>query len=73
MFARTLLTGTLPFAVLLAAALAIPISVFLLRLYRRAVNKGMSVGGIIEATTETPSTPSTPGAPANRRCLRSKW
>jgi hypothetical protein len=63
MFARTLLTGTLPFAVLLAAALAIPISVFLLRLYRRAVNKGMSVGGIIEATTETPSTPGAPGQP----------
>ncbi len=37
------LTGTLPFAVLLAVILAFPVSALLLRLYRRSVIKGMAV------------------------------
>jgi len=42
---RVILTGMLPFLVVAAAVLAIPVSWLLLRLYRRSVRRGMIVGG----------------------------
>jgi len=46
MSTTVMLTGLLPFIVLVASVLAVPTSLLLLRLYRNAVQKGMrSVGG----------------------------
>ena len=45
------LTGTLPFVVLVAAAIAYPLCLWLLRRYRRSVLKGMSTGAGERAAT----------------------
>jgi hypothetical protein len=55
------LTGVLPFVILVASGLALPVSFLLLRLYRRAVQKGMiSAGsgqGEIDQAAPTPHRP----------------
>jgi hypothetical protein len=47
-----MLTGILPFIVLAASLLAIPVSLVLLRMYKRAVRRGMSAGNSSAATKE---------------------
>jgi hypothetical protein len=59
--ARNLLTGLLPFVVILAALLAVPVSFALLALYRRSVNKGMST--LAGATPADPAAKATAAAP----------
>ncbi|MCB1741303.1 MAG: hypothetical protein KDK91_13090, partial [Gammaproteobacteria bacterium] len=48
------LTGLLPFVVLIAAALAFPVSLLLLRLYRRGVLRGMTKLGGAQAVQHAP-------------------
>ncbi|HEX6829381.1 MAG TPA: hypothetical protein VF104_10425 [Burkholderiales bacterium] len=56
------LTGALPFVVLLAAALAFPVSLVLLRLYRRAVLRAMRESAAPAGTAaRQPAPPATPG------------
>jgi hypothetical protein len=56
------LTGLLPFIVLVASGLAVPVSFALLRLYRSSVQKGMQSMG--RGKRKTPPEPSHPHAPA---------
>ncbi len=58
------LTGALPFVVLAAAALAFPVSLLLLKVYRRAVLGGMNESA--EATPKTPPPAATEIAPPAR-------
>ncbi|HVP50184.1 MAG TPA: hypothetical protein VMT56_03075 [Candidatus Bathyarchaeia archaeon] len=51
MSTTVMLTGMLPFIVLVAAVLAVPVAWFLLRLYSRAVRRGMIAGGTAGAGT----------------------
>src|SRR5215472_15833501 len=61
MSTRVMLTGMLPFVVIVASLLAIPVSLFLLRKYKRAVRRGMATGqSIIAAPDRAPRT--TPAA-----------
>jgi hypothetical protein len=57
------LTGLLPFVVLVASVLAYPVTVLLLRLYRRSVQKGMHAAGGVQPETHPPA--SAARAPAN--------
>lgn len=57
------LTGLLPFAVLAAAALSLPVCFLLLRLYRRSVLEGMAATGDALAPDPTPDVRAT--APAS--------
>jgi hypothetical protein len=53
MSTRVMLTGMLPFVVILASLLAIPVSFVLLRMYKRAVRRGMATGGSIVAAADS--------------------
>ncbi|MDP3222605.1 MAG: hypothetical protein Q8M96_05670, partial [Rubrivivax sp.] len=56
MDARQALTGALPFAIVLAALLSVPVCAGLLWLYRRAVLRGMSQqAGPFMAPVDTPA------------------
>lgn len=55
------LTGALPFVVLLAAALAFPVSLFLLRLYRQAVLRAMRESASAAGGERRPAPPAGPG------------
>jgi hypothetical protein len=55
-----MLTGLLPFVVIIASLLAIPVSLVLLRMYKRAVRRGMTTGGSIVAAAD-PAPRSAPG------------
>jgi len=64
------LTGMLPFIVLTASALAFPVCWGLLKLYRRAVERGMrAVGGGATGTPATDSHPHPPSAPLSIRTV----
>lgn len=56
------LTGVLPFVVLVAAALSLPVCLFLLRLYRRSVLAGMSTFAGAVAPQQAPEAPRHPPA-----------
>jgi len=49
------LTGMLPFIVLVASGLAFPVCLFLLKLYRRSVTKGMALVGAGESAAREPT------------------
>src|SRR5215469_13044144 len=53
MSTKVMLTGMLPFVVIVASLLAIPVSLFLLRMYKRAVRRGMATGQSIIAAPDT--------------------
>ena len=64
------LTGVLPFVVLLAAALAFPLCLWLLRLYRRSVLKAMSLAtGEVASAAASAAAPHAPLPPANVQTL----
>ena len=52
MSTTVMLTGMLPFIVLVASLLAIPVSLVLLRMYKRAVRRGMSAGNSSAAAVD---------------------
>lgn len=52
MSTRVMLTGMLPFVVIVASLLAVPVSLVLLRMYKRAVRRGMTTGESIVAPAD---------------------
>jgi hypothetical protein len=66
-----ILTGLLPFVLLSAAVLALPVSLLLLRQYRQAVRRGMArSGGASRAEGSVPPPPPPGHVPASRLTLR---
>ncbi len=63
-----MLTGMLPFVVIVASLLAIPVSLILLRIYKRAVRRGMTTGGSMVASGD-PAPRSAPGAALEVKAL----
>jgi hypothetical protein len=62
------LTGVLPFTVVVASALAFPVCWALLKLYRRSVERGMRTAGAGSATA--PAMASRPNAPSTRLSIQ---